>query len=260
MIFSRLLKKRCIFVFFSLALSANAQVVELFFERGSCSGFVGKFAKDSQKAYLFTAGHCVPGLGDRAESDKIISRLNFEKPQKFIVRSAATGKAGFITSQDIIFATFQRIDIGIYSLKESVVELEQSGFPPFLIQTADVSVGAQVRVINPLIGEVASCLVESRPFMLSFQDWHWPAAARLSSQCRLGPGWSGAPVLDTSSGVILGILSGGNDSGNCSDYCEVDEDKNRFAFKNRSYFSVFSFIKPCLGQNGHIVAQSICLP
>lgn len=257
--FFRNSKHSCV-IFLLWAFSANAQLVELSFDKGSCSGFIGKFTKNSQHAYLFTAGHCVPGLTDRANPNQILSHLKIEKPQKFIARSANSGKIGFVNATGLILATFQRIDLAIYSLKESAIELELAGLEPFIIQTSPVGEGNPVRVFNPLIGEEASCFVDAHPFTLSFQNWQWSATARLSSQCKLGPGWSGAPVVDVQSGMVLGILSGGNDSGDCFDYCEIDKDGNRAAFKNRSYFSALSFLNRCLNWNGQVVVEPICLP
>jgi len=257
---SRYLKYSFFVVFFLWTFGVNAQLVELSFDNGFCSGFIAKLTNKSQKAYLFTAGHCIPGLGDKTNSNKIITNIKMEKLQKFIARAVSSGKHGFVNATELVLATFQRVDLAIYSLKESVTELENAGLPPFLIHTGEAHIGTPIKVFNPLIGEDASCFIDAHPFRLAFQEWLWFATVRLSSQCKLGPGWSGAPVVDVSSGMILGILSGGNDSGDCADYCEIDKAGDRIAFKNRSYYSTLSFLNRCLNQNGQIAVEPTCLP
>jgi hypothetical protein len=53
-----------------------------------CDSSIGVMTENSEKAYLFTAGHCISGLFVKTDPNRITMNLVFESPKKFVMSSA----------------------------------------------------------------------------------------------------------------------------------------------------------------------------
>jgi len=199
----------------------------------------------SRVAYVITAGHCVPGIID-------VNQNQLPNYKKMIIRKidANYSKPVFIQITGVLFASFQNVDLSVITIKESTDDLIKLGITPLEVQLAEPQVQNSVVIYNSLTGEQSECIIEKHVDYLDYKTWTSRWSTRLSSECKLAPGWSGAPVIDEKTKAVVGIVSGGNDSGTCDDYCERTQMGERLALKNRSYISNLSFLKSCVLENG----------
>lgn len=244
--------------FFALILTAlsfsralHAQTVEVMIDGEACSGFIGKLSMRSQKAYVFTAGHCLPGILDAHFPKKIVVQTPIVPTKKFLVRNLKeASQISSVEVSQIVFASFDKYDVAVLDVVESVRELEARGVSPILIEVGLVHLNTKIEIVNPLRLETKSCSVENHVPKLTYQFWSWLQVSRLSKECELTHGWSGAVVFNRQTGSAVGIVSGGNESGSCDDYCEVGTNDEKLAIKDRSYFNRLTFLAPCTDRNG----------
>jgi hypothetical protein len=239
---------------------AQAQTVEIYLDMSSCSGFLGKLTNNSNVAYVFAAGHCIPEIYDSEKPSKVLLNSKFEKPKKVIVRPIGqdASDAKTVSTTGVLFASLQGIDLAILPIKESVADLNRMNLSPLSVQLAIAALQTPVFIVNAITGEKAECSIENKPFSVSYKAWTSKWAYGLSPECKLGPGWSGAPIINQTNGSVVGVVSGGNDSGTCDDYCESDQSGQQTAIKNRAYFSVLSSLKACTAEDGTIHPEN-CL-
>ncbi len=244
-----------VFVLILVALGLNeqlsAQTVEFMVDGEACSGFVGKLSANSQKAYVFTAGHCLPGLLDTHFPAKNIIQTPIVPAKNFLVRHLKDlSQTSWVKVSNIVFASFGKFDVAVLDSVESVQNLEARGVVPILVDFDQIDIGTPVQILNPLKQEKRICLIESHVPKLHYQFWSWQYTSRLSKECKLTHGWSGAVVLNQITGTATGVVSGGNETGNCDDYCEFEMNGASRAFKNQSYVTRLTFLKPCTAQSG----------
>lgn len=233
--------------------TAFAQAVEINISGEGCSGFVAQLTKQSPKAYIFTAGHCIPGLVDTHEIAKVYIKTPISTSNSFFVYKLAEPNSILpIRVTKILFATFQKLDVAVLEISEDVVSLKSKGIIPLLIDRNKPAYPISVFLINSLKKEVANCSAEEQIFSLTYQFWNWSSMSRLSEECLLERGWSGAPVIEKTSGKVIGILSGGNETGTCDDYCEINNRGDKQSLKNRSYFTRMDFLSSCVNAVGEI--------
>jgi hypothetical protein len=121
------------------------------------------------------------------------------------------------------------IDVALYELTESYRELEQrTGAVPFPVSRDPVVPAGELRAPSGFHEKEPLCTFggdvrQAKEFM-----WTWGPLMRLEGRlagCRFGGGHSGAPLISTATGQVVGIFSSVNDGegGPCQkNPCEVD--------------------------------------
>ncbi len=239
---------------------AFSQTAEIYLDTNSCSGSVVKMNKESRIVYLITAGHCIPGIMNESKNQMQLN-THFKNPKKIIVRTTSPNesKTVFIHATGVLFATFHHVDLAIIKIEESVAELIKLGIVPLEAELEEPKEQQSLVLLNSLTGEQSKCQIEKRVDYLDYKKSTSNWSSRLSAECKLAPGWSGAPVIYENSGKIIGIVTGGNDSGSCDDYCERTQFGEPLALKNRSYISNLSFLRSCVLGNGELSLKCLLL-
>lgn len=250
-------------ILFTLLLNTPityGQTVEFAVNDIKCSGFIARLSSNSQTAYLVTAGHCLPGLMDEHEPDRKLQNIPFPQTgfSVHILDRPKDANPAIVKSQRIVLASIQNVDVAILKLDESVSQLDRQGIRPLLIGVSVSREQGSVSIQNAITDEHVDCEIENSSAKPMIRKWRLTAAARLGKACRLGPGWSGAPVLGAD-GDVIGIISGGNDTGTSDDFHEFDDEGKNLIFKNQGYFSYLSFLSKCTDNQGTIHPEKCIL-
>jgi hypothetical protein len=134
----------------------KAQSVEFILSGRGCNGFVGKMSANAQQVYIFTAGHCISGLLDESNSDKMIFNTPLSESRNFLVYSNSTdGRTTGISSSEITFASFQQFDLAVLSINQSESDLIRQGIEPLIVGDQP-SVCTAITIRNVLTNELKS--------------------------------------------------------------------------------------------------------
>lgn len=229
----------------------KAQQVKVMNALSVCQGFLARMNATSETVYLFTAGHCVPGIKSLDDPHRLVIKKNFPKP-----RDAYVYGFGEIKTDQIIYGSYQPLDIAILRLSLTASDLIQKNLTPYLVTSTQSPVSSPVTVHNLTTAESTSCRIEHYPYQLIFEQYVWSWTGRLGPECKITHGWSGSAVINDSNGEISGLISGGNETGDCTDFCEIEKDGSSSAFFNQVYFSRLEFLRQCTTSEGLIVPEN----
>jgi hypothetical protein len=250
-------KGRGVFLFMVVlwGLSAKAQFVTVTNALSYCSGFLAKTTPAAKDIYVFTAGHCVPSVKPLNDPNHVVIHKALVSPKTMAAVDEASGETATLHATEILYGTYQGADFAIFSLAEKEQDLLAAGLAPLILNSVKPAEGTAVRVLNSKTLEMQSCVVEKNLFSLVYKTSTWRWSSRLSENCKLAPGWSGAAVVDSAGGRVLGLIGGGNDKGDCTDYCQVDASGAQLALLGRAYFTRLEFLRSCLDRNGAVVPE-----
>ena len=230
--------------------TAQAQQVRFVYSIGTCQGFLARMNPQAATVYLFSAGHCVSGVKSFDDPDRIVIRKDIGKTKEFQIYGA-----GKVQSDQVLFASYQSVDFAILKIKQSVSDLQKMGITPYVLSAAQSPLSTQVTVHNLDVSETTSCTIEHYPYQMTYREAVWLWSGRLAQECQITHGWSGAAVLNALTNEVIGLVAGGNETGDCTDYCEVEKSGTQSAFKDQTYFSRLDFLHSCADALGEIVPE-----
>lgn len=240
-----------IMIFSLLTHPAKAQQVKVMNALSVCQGFLARMNPTSETVYLFSAGHCVPGIKSFDDPHHIVIKKDLPKPKEFSVYGF-----GKIITDQIIYGAYQPLDFAILRIHETASDLIKKGITPYVVTSARYPAPTLVTVYNLHVGESTSCNVEGYPYLLTYQEYTWTLPGRLGPECKITHGWSGSAVINNVNHEILGLISGGNETGDCTDFCEVTEDGKTSAYLNQTYFSRLDVLHACTNSAGVIIPEN----
>ena len=226
---------------------ARAQQAHIVYALSHCEGFLARMNPQAETVYFFTAGHCLPSVKVFDNPNNFVTQKDITPSKEIKVYGASN-----VQAVQILTGHYQTADFAVLKIKQTASDLKKEGIIPYLIAQQPARLGTAVSVINMDLNETNHCDVEHYPFQLTFNESVWAWSARLSSSCQLTHGWSGAGVLDSSTQKIYGLIGGGNETGDCTDYCQVERDGSRGGFKSQVYFTRLDFLHQATDSQGVI--------
>jgi hypothetical protein len=198
---------------------------------GSLVTFEGRTAL--QKALVLTAGHCI-GIGSAKYGNSRIPLpgagevfKNLKQEGTFtIITPRPERRKECIGVSTLLYATLTDIDIALYELTETYQELEKrTGAVPFPVSRDPVvATAGPLRAPSGLHENEQVCTFGGDVQHAKEFVWTWGPLMRLEG-CRFAPGHSGAPLISTVTGQLVGILATVNDGDGApceKNPCEVD--------------------------------------
>lgn len=154
-------------------------------------------------AYVLTAGHCVLKIHG-AKSD-----VPFKQSIKFNYFTDTPDSSKFYSIHKASWTSMASTDVAILELTESLETLINDGINPLRIASEAPSAPGKVNIVHAPQRDklhLSSCTQEpSGVSMIKFSVF----TDYLKQDCKgIGPGSSGAPTLDATTGEIIGVLSG----------------------------------------------------
>ena len=174
-----------------------------------CSGAVVRLATSlpDDKAMVLTNGHCVrfPFLGAR---ETLVDRSAFTR----IELLAGSGSVALtVRGVRIVYASMFRTDLGIYQLRESYADLAAAGVPALVLADRGPARGDRIRIPSGYHVEQRACITTGTVHRLHERAWDWWRSIRLPALdgCAIRGGYSGSPIIDRSTGEVVGVANTG---------------------------------------------------
>lgn len=217
-----------------------------------CSGsLVYLNRKASDRAVVITNGHC--------------SRETLLAPGETLVnvpykrRSAPVSigtRDGMVSVEvaRVLYATMTDTDLALLELEETYEELTAQGAKVFKIADRDPVPGTRTRVVSGFWQERQDCVIEANVPTLLEGDWTFKNAFSFDRGCLVRGGYSGTPVIDSASNLVVAVVNTVNENGlSCAinNPCEVRDGK-KFADKDRGYAQRVTDVPACVDAKGEI--------
>lgn len=192
----------------------------------NCSGALVKMpeSKASDPGLVLTNGHCREA--GMPEPGQVI--VDEDVKRDFTLLDAKGGDAGSLTSTKISYGTMTDTDVTLYELDATYEEIKSdTGIDPLEVQAEHPEKGTAMTVVSGYWKETYSCSIDAFVPELREDGWTMKDSLRYTKECETKGGTSGSPVVDDSSGKIIGINNTRNEDGEectLNNPCEVDKD------------------------------------
>ncbi|SCK26511.1 serine protease [Streptomyces sp. WMMB 322] len=192
----------------------------------NCSGSLVKMpeSKASDPGLVLTNGHCREA--GMPEPGQVI--VDEDVKRNFTLLDAKGGDAGSLTSTKIAYGTMTDTDVALYELDATYEEIKNdTGIDPLEVQAEHPEEGTAMTVVSGYWKETFSCSIDAFVPELREDGWTMKDSIRYTKECETKGGTSGSPVIDDSSGKIVGINNTRNEDGEectLNNPCEVDKD------------------------------------
>jgi hypothetical protein len=228
----------------------------------NCSASLVRFSSSvsSDQAMMLTNGHCYEGgfLG----AGEVLQNATSGRSGYLLSSTGAT--LGTVTADLVLYATMTGTDVTLYRLTATFATLSsQFGATPLTISGTQPAVGAAIDIPSSYWQRIWNCKVDGIVSELREDEWTWHDSIRYDAGCDTIHGTSGSPLIDATSGQIVGINNTGNDDGEMctlNNPCEVAEDGSTSAHQGQSYGEQTFWFTTCLSSSRTIeLAISGCL-
>jgi V8-like Glu-specific endopeptidase len=228
----------------------------------NCSGSLVRlpWSKDTDPALALTNGHCdANGMPDPGEV--IVDR---PAHRSMTLLGADGHDLGVLHSTKIVYGTMTDTDVVLYQLDSSYRQLSSRlGGKPLTLATSPADVGSPIAVVSGYFKRTWTCSIDRIVYSLREAGWTWMDSIRYTPACDTIHGTSGSPIVDRTTGQVVGVNNTGNDSGySCTldNPCEVDENGQVTVRPGRTYGQQTYRLATCMGGHSEIdLSRSDCL-
>ncbi|HVW42893.1 MAG TPA: serine protease [Amycolatopsis sp.] len=218
----------------------------------NCSGSLVRLPGSSgtDRGLVLTNGHCesegMPGPGEVV--------LDRPSHRSMTLLGPDGRNLGTLYATKIVYGTMTDTDVTLYQLDSSYAQIERrTGGTPLTLAASPADVGTPVNVVSGYFTRTWSCRIERVVYSLREADWTWKDAIRYTPECDTIHGTSGSPIVDATTGQVVGVNNTGNDDGHsCTldNPCEVDENGAITVLPGRSYGQQTYRLPGCLTSGG----------
>lgn len=228
---------------------------------GGCSGSIirTRQSRPSAPAMMLTAGHCLqpmprPGAAVIGRSYRQYAYVE-NRHGVTVLRAATT---------DVLYGTMTGTDVAVLRLDVTYADLARAHVHTFELARQGPTPGQSLRVLSGNSGVAWNCRVQAIvPELLeggyrTFDAIRYRTQKGCQGQTGDGPshGDSGAPLVDASSGLIVGLHGTSNDEGKrctADNPCEIDSPGARTSIERRKYGEQTAVLVPCLTGDSRLV-------
>ncbi|MGI5418374.1 S1 family peptidase [Actinomadura luteofluorescens] len=215
----------------------------------NCSGSLVRTptAADSDPALVLTNGHCYEG-GMPSAGQVITNRASSRTFS--LLNSSGSGTLGTLRANRVLYSTMTDTDVTLYRLSQSYAAIQQSYRTPALqLSLTRPTAGADVRVVSGYWRRIYSCNIDGFAYRLKEGEWTFKDSIRYTSTCNVIGGTSGSPLVDASTGKVVGANNTINeDGGRCTlnNPCEVDQSGTVTVHPNIGYAQQTYTLAACI--------------
>jgi hypothetical protein len=214
----------------------------------NCSASLVRFpnSADTDRAMMLTNGHCYEG-GMPAAGQVLVNRPS---TRAGTLLDASGNSLGTVRADLVLYATMTDTDVTLYRLTSTYDSIRNSsGLTALTIAADHPADGSAVGIPSGYWEQVWNCQINGFVSTLREDQWTWHDSIRYDTACDTIPGTSGSPVVDVTSGHVVGINNTGNENGgSCTlnNPCEVDENGNVTVHPGQSYGQETYWFTTCL--------------
>jgi zinc metalloprotease ZmpA len=217
---------------------------------GNCSAAVVRYAdsKPTDPALGLTNGHCL----ETGMPEPGVVLVDQPSERAFALLRPDGSSAGEVKANRLLYATMTKTDIALYRLGKTYQQLEDElgGFTPLTLAQKAPDDGTAMAVVSGYWNRVYSCSVDKTVHRLKEAGWTMEQSIKYKQPgCETIGGTSGSPVVDATTGEVIGANNTGNESGErctMNNPCEVDEDGKVTVQKGASYGQQTHWLYSCL--------------
>ncbi|NJC68591.1 hypothetical protein HC031_02460 [Planosporangium thailandense] len=220
----------------------------------NCSASLVRYptSRDTDRALMLTNGHCyeggMPGAG------QVLQNRTSSRSGSLL---DATGKTlGTVRADTLLYATMTNTDVSLYQLTDTFATIRSRyGATALTISGSHPADGAGMSIPSSYWKQIWNCSINGFVGTLREDQWTWHDSIRYNTGCTTTHGTSGSPIVDSTSGQVIGINNTGNDDGamcTLNNPCEVDASGHTTATKGQSYGEETYWFTTCLTANNTI--------
>ncbi|RFU38009.1 serine protease, partial [Actinomadura logoneensis] len=228
----------------------------------NCSGSVvrGPLSTDNDPALVLTNGHCSE-LGMPGPGQVIVNRSSSRSFT--LLNRTGTGSLGTLRASQIEYSTMTDTDVTLYKLRTTYAQLKsQYGTDALRLSAAHPQAGTSISVVSGYWRTTYNCKIDAFVYRLHEASWVWKDSLRYTSSCNTIGGTSGSPVIDTASGLVVGVNNTSNENGEqCTldNPCEVDQNGTTTIHQGIGYGQETYLLTQCLTATNDIdLTQAGC--
>ncbi|WP_026211898.1 putative Ig domain-containing protein [Longispora albida] len=214
---------------------------------------------DTDRALMLTNGHCYEG-GMPGAGQVLVNKSSTRSGS--LLNDAGTA-LGTLRADKLIYATMTDTDVALYQLTVTFASIKTSyGVTAMTVSDTHPATGVAMTIPSSYWKQTWSCSVNGFVPTLRESEWTWHDSIRYSMPCDTKPGTSGSPIVETSTGKVIGVNNTGNESGQMctlNNPCEVDANGNTTAKMGQSYGQQTYWFTTCLTSNALDLNKAGCL-
>jgi hypothetical protein len=220
----------------------------------NCSGALVKMpeSKASDPALVLTNGHCREA--GMPEPGQVIVDEDVKRDMTLL--DAKGGDAGKLTSTKIAYGTMTDTDVTLYELDSTYEEIKsKTKIDPLEVQADHPKEGTAMTVVSGYWKETYSCSVDAFVPELREDGWTMKDSIRYTKECETKGGTSGSPIIDDSTGKILGINNTRNEDGEectLNNPCEVDKNGKVTVHEGIAYGQQTHTLTSCVAKGNKV--------
>jgi hypothetical protein len=214
----------------------------------NCSASLVRFpaSVSTDRAMMLTNGHCYEG--GFINAGRVLQ--NVSSTRRGTLLSSTGSSLGTVRADRVLYATMTGTDVTLYRLTSTFGTLQSTyGATALTISSSHPAAGASIGIPSSYWKRIWSCKIDGFVGTLREDQWSWRDSIRYDVNCDTIHGTSGSPIVDASSGQIVGINNTGNDDGEmCTldNPCEVAPDGTTTAHQGQSYGEQTYWFTTCL--------------
>jgi len=214
----------------------------------NCSASLVRYptSVSSDQALMLTNGHCYEG-GFLSAGQVLQNRTSTRAGTLLDAGGSALGR---VRADRVLYATMTGTDVTLYRLTSTYATLtSRYGVTALTISAGHPAGGSTVAIPSGYWKEIWNCSINGFVPTLREADWTWHDSVRYDLGCDTIGGTSGSPIVDTTSGLLVGINNTGNEDGeSCTldNPCEVAADGTITVIEGQSYGQETYWFDTCL--------------
>jgi hypothetical protein len=212
-----------------------------------CSASVVRFAdsQPNEQALMITAGHCHEFL----QAGQVL--VNKSSRQIFELHNPDGSVAGTTRASRILYGTMTKTDIMLYQLRDTYADLQSKfGVPALTLAQNSPAVGTGIAVVSAYWKRIFTCSVEEIVYEIREGVYTWKNSIQYHQPgCEVLPGTSGSPVIDTTTGQVVGINNTRYENGTpctLNNPCEADANGNTHVETGAAYGQQSWWLYTCI--------------
>ncbi len=214
----------------------------------NCSASLVRYPSsvDTDRAMMLTNGHCYEG-GFLSAGQVLVDRASSRSGS--LLNGSGTAVAT-VRAERLLYATMTGTDVALYRLNQAIATIRtNTGISPLTISSIHPGNGISFFIPSGFLSRIWNCTINGFVPTLREDQWTWHDSIRYSSGCTVAHGSSGSPLVNTSSGEVVGINNTNNDNGQMctlNNPCEVQSDGTTTATLGQSYGQQTYWFTTCL--------------
>lgn len=220
----------------------------------NCSGSVVRLptAADDDPALVLTNGHCIEPT--MPSPGQVIENQPSDRTFRLLSKDGQS-ELGTLTADRLVYASMTDTDVAVYRLTLSYAELRTKyDVDALALSDQHPVAGHDIDVVSGYWKQIYSCAIDGFVYRLEEGGYTWQDSLRYTPGCDTIGGTSGSPVIDTSSGEIVGVNNTAYEASgpDCSldNPCEVDQGGDKTVVPDARYGQETYVLVDCLNPSG----------